>query len=362
MGNRLLLISNMYPSAEDTSYGVFVKNFEDTVKSQGIEIADKVVIAGRGKNTGEKIYKYLSFYYKIIYKGLTVKHDILYAHYITHCALPLLILKLFSSKLLVLNTHGDDVMATTTTQKFLQSIAKPLVHKSDLVVVPSNFFLKQVQSIFGIDARKIFVSPSGGVDTNLFRKLPVSRTSKLVIGYMSRIEKGKGWRVFLQALCMFKNSIQNPEDLRILVIGDGTENQVMLDEIDRLTLKNNIVMKGRLRQTFLPETLNELDLMIFPTLLQESLGLAGLEAMSCGVPVIGSRIGGLSDYIIDKENGFFFEPGNVHELYEKICFFYNLPEEEKEMLRLSARKTALRFDSALVAANLNRKLISLVTI
>ena len=359
MSNKLLLISNMYPSAEDTSYGVFVKNFEQQVESQGLKIADKVVIAGKGRNSFNKIRKYISFYYNIIYKGLTVQYDIIYAHYLTHCALPLLILKLFSSKPLVLNAHGDDVMATTATQKILQFLAKPLVVKSDMLVVPSNFFSNQVQRIFGISASKIFVSPSGGVDTSLFEKLPVKRSDKFVIGYMSRIEKGKGWRVFLKAVSKFKSDIQDPENLRIIVIGDGTEKQTMLEEVERLELKSNITIKGRLKQVNLPLALNELDLMIFPTLLHESLGLAGLEAMSCGVPVIGSRIGGLSDYIEDNDNGFLFEPGNEHELYKKICLYYNLPEKEKERLQFNARKTALKFDSALVAADINRKLNSL---
>lgn len=55
----------------------------------------------------------------------------------------------------------------------------------------------------------------------------------------------------------------------------------------------------------LPEIYCTLDLFIFPTCLEESLGLVGLEAMACEVPVIGSYIGGLKDYIKDKENGFF---------------------------------------------------------
>lgn len=50
--------------------------------------------------------------------------------------------------------------------------------------------------------------------------------------------------------------------------------------------------------------------------------LVGLEAMACEVPVIGSYIGGLKDYIKDKENGFFFTPGNAEELSNKIELYY----------------------------------------
>lgn len=52
-----------------------------------------------------------------------------------------------------------------------------------------------------------------------------------------------------------------------------------------------------------------MDLFVFPTQLEESLGLVGLEAMACGVPVIGSCIGGLTDYIEEGTNGFFSSRG-----------------------------------------------------
>lgn len=99
-----------------------------------------------------------------------------------------------------------------------------------------------------------------------------------------------------------------------------------------------------------------LDLFIFPTTLEESLGLVGLEAMACHTPVIGSRIGGLTDYIVDGKNGFFFEPGNEIDLAKKIELFRNLPEKETECLKKAAYQTALQYKSDVVAQKLYSQL------
>lgn len=85
--------------------------------------------------------------------------------------------------------------------------------------------------------------------------------------------------------------------------------------------------------------------MIFPTMLYESLGLVGIEAMACGCPVIGSNIGCLPEYIKDGITGFLFESGNSHELAERITYFYKLTDEQRNTMRIQAVKTAHQYDS-----------------
>lgn len=102
------------------------------------------------------------------------------------------------------------------------------------------------------------------------------------------------------------------------------------EKIRDLYLDNLIKYIGPIPYHSLPEIYCTLDLFIFPTCLEESLGLVGLEAMACEVPVIGSYIGGLKDYIKDKENGFFFTPGNAEELSNKIELYLSLSSSEKQ--------------------------------
>jgi glycosyltransferase involved in cell wall biosynthesis len=95
------------------------------------------------------------------------------------------------------------------------------------------------------------------------------------------------------------------------------------------------------------------DVFVFPTYRQEeSLGLVGLEAMACGVPVIATKIGGPLGYIVDNENGFLFDIKNVTMLAEKIMAFYKLPEIEKNKMKRNAITTAQTYDSVTVNKDL----------
>ena len=53
------------------------------------------------------------------------------------------------------------------------------------------------------------------------------------------------------------------------------------------------------------------------------MGLVNLEALSCGLPDIASRIGGIPEFVAENRNGFLFTPGNHHELAEQIRRLYN---------------------------------------
>ena len=82
--------------------------------------------------------------------------------------------------------------------------------------------------------------------------------------------------------------------------------------------------------------------------------------MACKTPIIGSKIGGLTDYIEDGRNGFFFEPGNAQELASKIEKFYKLPDQEKEVFANFSYETAMRYEKNHVNKIFVKKLYDLV--
>ncbi len=75
---------------------------------------------------------------------------------------------------------------------------------------------------------------------------------------------------------------------------------------------------GWLDQDQLPKRMRDADMLVFPTVAEEALGRSAVEAMGVGRPVIASRIGGLPFTVCDEGTGLMFEPGNVHDLADKI--------------------------------------------
>lgn len=357
MINRVLVISNLYPSQKDPFYGTFVKNFvEDLSNSNDIQNIETCVIKGRSYTLYDKIWKYTLFYIKIVYLLFCKKYDIVYVHIITHAALPLRFVSLFKKLPLIFNIHGEDLLTQTRLASFFLSLVKPLLFQAKMLVVPSLFFKKKVQEIFPqIPSSLLFVSASGGVNDDFFQKNRNQNNDIPIIGYVSRIDRGKGWDIFIQALHILKK-----EDIifNAQIIGRGEEINQMQDMINSLDLHKQINYIGPIEYKELPMFYSQFDIFVFPTQLEESLGLVGLEAMACKVPVIGSNIGGLTDYIINENNGYFFIPSDANDLAEKISQYLSLSKEQQSKMKAAAYHTALNYRSTIVSEKLISKIIS----
>lgn len=176
---KILLISNMYPSAKDKTYGTFVKMFKEGIEQNTNDILfDCCFIRGRSNNFMVKVYKYFVFYSTIVYKVLFTKYDFIYNHQITHSAPVLRICRYLRNFKLVMNIHGSDVVTIDKTSKILLGIASPLLIDSILIVVPSEYFKNIVlDRILGVSPNQLFVSASGGVNKKVF-------TCKKIIGLL----------------------------------------------------------------------------------------------------------------------------------------------------------------------------------
>lgn len=357
---KILIISNLYPSKKDPFYGTFVKNFTDSLYNYGnFSHINLCVIKGRSSNIFEKICKYISFYLQILYQLTFHNYNIVYVHIITHAAIPLRFISLFRHLPLIFNIHGEDLITQTKLSNYFLELVKPLLIKAQLIVVPSYFFAKKAQQLIPqINTQKIYISPSGGIKQSFFQQdSHANATNTFNIGYVSRIDRGKGWDTFIDAIKILKE--KNISGLKAQIIGNGHEVDEMKQKIN-ITNLDIIEYLGPIPYDQLPLYYKKFDIFIFPTKLEESLGLVGLEAMASRVPVIGSHIGGLTDYIIDKVNGFYFEPNNAKDLADKIYLYYTQPLEKQNLMKENAYKTALSYQNEKISKSLSDKIDSLI--
>jgi glycosyltransferase involved in cell wall biosynthesis len=63
---------------------------------------------------------------------------------------------------------------------------------------------------------------------------------------------------------------------------------------------------------------------------QESFGQVGIEALACGTPVLGSRVGGIPEYVIEGETGLLAEPGNASDLADKLDWIVEHPDAAQQ--------------------------------
>lgn len=345
----------MYPSLINKTYGVFVKNFVEQMIAIGFEVTP-MVINGRGRTMFEKLCKYLVFLYQATTALNKGKYDLIYVHYIGHSLIPFLFLKNGPSCSLVVNAHGGDVFTTTRLGRLIQKLVSPVIRKADLVVVPSAYFSEVVSHKFSISANRIFVSPSGGVDGQLFQpETTISKSSLFTVGYVSRIDEGKGWDVLLLAIDrLLKAGVSN---FQVLMVGGGAQVQQLRAMLKSLNLGEYVCYVGPVSYQELPHYYRQMDVFVFPTTrLAESLGLVGLEALACGVPVLGSDIGGLPSYIKADYNGKIFPPRDSEQLAQYLKEMMLLDPVELNSLKHNAIESAKPYDSILVRQKMKEKL------
>lgn len=364
---KILVVSNMYPSDKGPNYGVFVKNFCDMLNDQGIE-NDKVVLT---KKFGylKKLVGYVKYFFRSIIKTISYDPDIIYIHYGAHNAIIAIFLKMFTKRDVFINLHGSDVVPENKIHKALQPLVKAALKKCDKIIVPSEYFKDIVSKEFFVDGKKIFVFPSAGVNNDVFyikrkennvnfrKELNLNEETKL-IGFVSRLDYGKGWDVLLDAIEILSKDRTFIKDKKFIFIGDGKDKDNFYQLIEKKELSTYIIHKPLLSQIDLNNYYNIMDLFIFPTMRKgESLGLVAIEAMTCGVPVIASDMAAPSYYVNDNYNGFKFEPGNSVQLAEKIKVWYNLNNDEKNVIKNNAANFSKEYYSCNIANNLRSILV-----
>lgn len=340
---KILLVSNMYPSNDDPIFGSFVENIEDGLRTNGADV-DKIVIKGRGQNIVDKLKKYFKFYMKILFADLS-KYDVVQISYPTHTFLPFLFKTINNTKI-ISRFHGDDLLHERNLNKILKYFTNKAIEKSSLIIVPSNYFANEFRIRHG-ENKEIYIYPSGGVDRKKFYPIKLQKDS-FNLGYVGRITKQKGVGVLLDAVKDLNI------DFKLYIIGDGPDMAYYKKYVYNLNLIDKIIFVGMIKNNELVHYYNLFDLFIFPTMRKaESFGNVAIEAMACKVPIIGSKIAGLNDYIFDNQNGYFFNIGDSNDLRKKIEQYFILDEDSKDKMKLEAYNIAMKYEKN----KLNRKFI-----
>lgn len=335
-----LLISNMYPKDNNDTHGIFIKNIENGLTKCGVNV-EKIVTYGRQKNIFLRFFQYIFLYSRVLFCNFN-KYGVIHLSYPSHTYLPFL-LRLNYKKKLVVRLHGHDLIPTTYIGKILRYFTLLAVKNSTLTVVPSKFFYNKL--IESTTPSNYFIYPSGGIDLKKFSiNTTKSYTNNLNLCYVGRIVPGKGIDVLLKSINIL--DIQ----FTLLIIGNYNQDfkyyKSLLKYVHNNNLNNSVSFIGFVNNDKITNYLKKVDLFIFPTMYEESFGNVAVEAMACNVPVIGSRIGALKEYIVDGFNGYLFDPGNHIDLSNKIYKFYNLNYSQKIFFSSNARETAEKYDQS----------------
>lgn len=280
--------------------------------------------------------------------------DILHVHYAIPHAVCAILGKQMSGKdvKIVTTLHGTDITVLGYDPSLTGAIRFG-IEKSDVVTAVSSALVKQtndliqpdkdIHTVYNFIDERVYKA----VDSQHLRNEYGIKDNEKVIIHVSNF---RGVKRVTDVVAAF-HLIQNEIPAKLLLVGDGPEMTVICRQVGELGLEDKVLFLGK--QDNLEElySLSDIKLLLSE---KESFGLVALEAMACGVPSIGTNVGGIPEVIEDGYNGFICEVGNVSQVAEKSLLLLKDETLHKELSGNALQTARIKFHSSKIVEEYER--------
>ena len=193
---------------------------------------------------------------------------------------------------------------------------KTCLRLADAVFSSSKCAIEWCRQYYGLTCADVPVIHTG-VDTSLFSPKEVPKATRLTVVFVGRIVRNKGVETLLAACCQVAHDFP---DLRLRMLGNGEPD--LLAELRKTATacgcSDLLELYGFVASEELPEQLSRAHVFAAPSIYESGPGFVYLEAMACGLPVIGCEGSGVSEVIAHGETGVLVPPGDVDALGDAI--------------------------------------------
>lgn len=221
-------------------------------------------------------------------------------------------------------------------EKYLSRLTDILItiNNEDYNLAKNEFYCKRVYKVpgVGIETTKFL---NCNVDKIKFRKSLGLNDSDFVVLSVGELCDRKNHEVIIRAISKLKNT-----NIKYLIAGIGSNKSHLEEVIRELNLENNVFLLGY--RTDIDKLCKISDLYAFPSK-REGLGLAAIEGMASGLPIITSNINGINDYSINGKTGMSYFPNDINGFSDGILYFFTHPEQVKE-IGMSNKEMAKKYD------------------
>lgn len=282
---------------------------------------------------------YLSYFHQIIQVVEEFQPDIIHVNHCFYLTWIANYIKSVYRTAFVVTAHGTEILQVTKDQRFRRLTTQAL-QASTAVIAVSPHTKKWLLKVFkgsGLN-RKIKVI-TGGIDFESWPKnAPIKIinnkykiTDKKIIIFVGRLTKEKGIEYLIKAAKKIK--------AEIFIIGGGCEKKYLMDYA-RKKEATNIHFLGYFGKEYIEELREfycKADVLVLPSVVDESLGLVLLEAMACETPVVASKKGGIPLAVKDKINGYLIRARSSKQIAEKVNILLN-DKNKRDQMGESARR------------------------
>ncbi|MCA1030490.1 N-acetyl-alpha-D-glucosaminyl L-malate synthase BshA [Bacillus timonensis] len=271
--------------------------------------------------------------------------DLLHVHYaIPHAICAYLAKKMVGEHLKIVTTlHGTDITVLGYDPSLSDMIRFGIDH-SDVVTAVSNSLAMQTYDLLETtkDIKTVYNFFDDRVyhrkNTNNLKEQYGIKAEEKVIIHVSNFRPVKRVQDVIKSF----NLIQREVPSKLLLVGDGPELTVVCKMVKDLGLADKVLFLGKQENIEYLYSISDLKLLLSE---KESFGLVLLEAMACGVPCIGTTIGGIPEVIVHGETGFLCELGDIDDIAKKSIELLANQDIHDEMVKNATNFVSQKFNS-----------------
>jgi len=343
---KLTVITPYYHPKEGGGMATYVIGLITALKRNYNILIDVITEAGESSDSVNVLNTYpLFFPFKAFLTLLKLKPDVIHSHSHIRMLVPGILYKLLlhpKTKVIhTLHTYPSTSKKSIII-KLKERIYEWLLSKCDAVTFVSKFQKREIEKNLKIKMKKRVVY-AGVLSQEANEKSVIEiknnfelKDDDLVLSFIGNLSlkvKAEGANILIKAM---KIVITKYPKIKLLIIGDGEYKNYLERMVKDLNLEKNIIFLGFMDNVFVPLSLTNIYIHIS---FQEALGIALLEAMSKGIPVIASKTGGIPEVIDNGKNGILVDFSSesiakaIVELYENKKKMAQLGENARNTIK-----------------------------
>lgn len=277
------------------------------------------------------------FALKLIKKN---KYDLTHSFFTVPCGFVSMLLKWQFKLPYIVSLRGADVPMYSERFTFLYKIITPLIKliwsQAKFVVTNSKGLTELAQKS---SKKQKFEVIFNGVDTDFYKasqRTLNNRKKEFVILCASRLSKRKGIKYAISGFAKIHEKY--PQAKMLIAGGEGNAMEELKKQVSDLKIKNKVTFFGNYKKDQAPAIYQNSDVFVMPSL-NEGMSNNLLEALSSGLPVLMTPVGGAEELVKNGENGFLIETKNSDIIAEKLAYLLDNLEKVDEMGK-NSRKLA----------------------
>lgn len=232
---------------------------------------------------------------------------------------------------------------------WVKRIEKKVIKRCDKVVVLTDRVRKQYENMFPNMNKFVTISDcvapfhqlhqEGPCCQRTFQKLSIPMDKKIVL-FVGRVAHEKGWDIFVDVA----KRIRQKENVLFLVVGDGPQKDDMCKRFDSYGMSQRYMVTGFISHQLVPCLMSKASVLVMPSR-HEELGGTALEAITAGIPIVVSAIGGLKNIFVDGETAFLHKPSDIAGFAKSVNQILENKEIGRYLVRNAREKLLPRYTS-----------------